>query len=334
MKVLVTGGAGFIGAHVARALTERGERVHVVDDFDAYYDPALKQARIAALLPPGTPATRLDIADREPVTQLFRDTRPDAVIHLAAWAGVSVSRQVPDLVARANIAGTVNVFEACRQTGCRHVLFASSSCVYAPEVPVPSPESAPTDRPLSGYGVTKQAGELYARLYHDLDGLWVTCLRFFTVYGPWGRPDMAIWKFTRRLLRDEPISLHVRAKDGREVRRDFTEIRDVVRGVLAALDRPVPWDVVNLGAADPVPLHRLVRALEVATGRRARIDERTLPDDEAVETGADLTRARARLDFSPTVKIEEGVADFVRWYEDEFRAKFPRELAPSQYWQA
>lgn len=330
--MLITGGAGFIGAHCARALQARGDEVVVLDNFNPYYDPRLKRARVAHLLAPGTRVLEADIAQLAVVERAVREVQPDAVLHLAAWAGVRPSRNFPDTFTSVNVDGTVNVFESCRRAGVGTVVFASSSSVYHPEGAIPTREDDAGDAQASGYGASKRAGELYAALYHRLDGLAITSLRFFTVYGPWGRPDMALWKFTDRLLREEPLPLNVRSADGREVMRDFTEIADVVRGVLAALDRRHPLAVVNLGAADPVPLRRLVAALEAATGKTARVEEHVLPADEAVQTAADLSRARDALGFSPTVRIEEGVRRFVEWYQTDFRTAFPQGLAPSQYW--
>lgn len=332
MKVLITGGAGFIGAHVGQALQSRGDRVIVLDDLNDYYDPQLKRARLIHLYRPAPPVVEVDVADGERTAAAVREAKPDVVLHFAAWAGVRPSREHADLFTATNVLGTVNVFEACRRVGVPRVLFASSSSVYGFNAPVPSPESSAGEHQTSGYGVSKRAGELYARLYHKLDGLQITCLRFFTVYGPWGRPDMAMWKFTERVVRDIPLSLHVRSAGGQEVRRDFTEIRDVVRGILAALDQPRPFSIVNIGAASPVTLREFVSAIEGATGKRARVEERVLPSEEAVETGADLAQARALLGFSPTVSVREGAQAFAAWYATEYQTLFPRGLAPSRFW--
>lgn len=332
MRVLITGGAGFIGAHCGQALQERGDEVVVLDNFNAYYDPRLKRARVERLLAPGTNVREVDITQAEPVERTVRDVRPDAVLHFAAWAGVRPSRNFPGIFTAANVAGTVNVFEACRRAGVGTIVFASSSSVYPPTAPAPFLETQSGDEPASGYGASKRTGELYAAVYHRLDGLAITSLRFFTVYGPWGRPDMALWKFTERMLRGEPLPVNVRSRDGRAVARDFTEVSDIVQGVLAALDREHPWAVVNLGAADAVPLRRLVAVLEAATGKQARIEEHVLPAEEAVHTAADLSRARDLLGFAPRVRIEEGVRRFVAWYQTEYRSAFPDGLASSQYW--
>lgn len=332
MRVLITGGAGFIGSHVGRALQERGDDVTILDDFNDYYDPRLKRARVQHVLKPDTPVLKTDIADAESVLRGIAETSPHAVLHLAAWAGVRPSRSYPGVFAAANVLGTVNVFEACKKAGVNRVIFASSSSVYGPQAPVPSPESAAGDDQRSSYGVSKRAGELYAALYHRNDALRVTCLRFFTAYGPWGRPDMAVWKFTDRMLRGEPIVLHVRSDDGREVRRGFTEIGDVVQGTLAALDRDLPFATLNLGSASSVPLRQLIRALEVATGKAAVVQERPLPPEEEIQTGADLTNTLSLLGYAPAVPIEAGVQQFVEWYKAEFLRHFPHGLASSRFW--
>lgn len=332
MRVLITGGAGFIGAHVGHALRERGDTVVVVDDFNDYYDPALKQARVRAVLGEGVTVIRADVTDAANIERVIREHAPEAVLHFAAWAGVRPSREHAAQFAAVNIQGTVNVLEACARAAVRRIVFASSSSVYGRSGVIPTPEDADADQPASGYGVTKRAGELYARLYHQLDGLRIACLRFFTVYGPWGRPDMAVWKFTDRILRGLPILLNVRARDGREVLRDFTEVSDIVRGTLAALDANHVFSVVNLGASYAVPLRQLVAEIERATGKQAVVEERVLPDDEAISTGADLTRAASLLGFQPRVSLEEGVRRFIAWYQSEYRAQLPHGIAPSRFW--
>lgn len=332
MKVLVTGGAGFIGAQVGRALQERGDALLVLDNFNAYYDPKLKRARVCHLLAPNTTVIRLDITDGERLTACFQKLRPEAVIHLAAWPGVRPSRSFASLYSSQNVLGTVNVFEACKTAGVSRVLYASSSSVYGPSAPVPSPEDAAQNTPPSGYGVSKRAGELYAELYHRLDDLSITCLRYFTVYGPWHRPDMGLMRFTESIVQGRSLRLFARSADGREVRRGFTDVRDIVRGTLLALDRHHPFAIVNMGSGDAVPLRRVVAALEAAIGQPAKITEQVLPANEEVQTAADGTRARDLLGFSPSTRVEEGVQPFVSWYLEEYQRLFPSGLTPSQYW--
>lgn len=332
MSVLVTGGAGFIGAHVARALQERGEEVVLFDDLNPYYDPQLKQARVERLTRPRTFLRRGDVADQDSVEKLVREVMPSTVVHCAAWAGVRASRRYPALFARTNVIGTVNVLHACVQAGVRQVIVASSSSVYDRRTPVPFREDAVAGHPLSPYGVSKLAAEQYAHVAHSLEGLSVTCLRFFTVYGPWGRPDMSYWRFTERVLAGVPLVLHTHAADGLEIRRDFTNIQDIVRGVLAALDTPQPFAVVNLGTATSVRLRDVVAIIEDVLGKRATIREEPLPPGEAVETAADVTRAHALFQYQPSVELAAGLRRFVTWYADEFRPAFPRGLASSQFW--
>lgn len=333
MRILVTGGAGFIGAYVSRALVERGDAVTLIDNFNDYYDPRLKRARVAALLGDRVDIRVLDVADAEAVLAVWRTVRPDGVLHLAAWAGVRPSREHPALYTAANVLGTVNVFEACARVGVPTVVFASSSTVYGPDAPVPSPEDAAGSDQRSAYGVSKRAAELYAGLYHRLTGMAITGVRYFTAYGPWGRPDMALWRFTERILRGEPVSVYRRAKDGREVRRGFTHIDDIVRGTVSALDRKHANAIVNLGHDDSVPLARFITAIEAATAKKARVEERVLPDEEEIQTGADLRHARELLGYAPTVNIEDGVRTFVEWYTTEFQQQFAHGLTPSRFWQ-
>lgn len=333
MKVLVTGGAGSIGAHVVRALLQRGDQVAVVDNFNDFYDPALKRARLAALTRalPEYSVQEADVTDAAALGTVFQRVQPDAVVHLAAWAAVHPSVRLAALYTRNNVEGTVNVFECCVAFQVRNVVFASSSSVYPRAALPPLREDLACDMPLAPYGASKRAGELYARMYHYLHHLPIVCLRFFTVYGPWIRPDMAVWSFAERMLQRRPIELYRFGEDGTEVRRDFTYIDDVVSGVLSALDRNTTFDIINLGGSDPVPLTRLVRALEAALGREAVIEERVLPPEAALTTGADISKARALLGYAPTVSVEEGVRRFVDWYRGEFLEAFPQGLAPSRY---
>ncbi|TSC73190.1 MAG: NAD-dependent epimerase/dehydratase [Parcubacteria group bacterium Gr01-1014_38] len=334
MRILVTGGAGSIGVYVVRALLNRGDDVTIVDTFNDFYDPAFKRARLAAVLAGGrSPAVLgVNVADAPALQQSFAQARPEAIIHLAAWPGVRPSIAHPLLYTRENVEGTVGVLHAAVQHGVRQVVFASSSSVYPKATPLPFREDAPCDTTLSPYSASKRAGELYARLYHDLHGLSVVCVRFFTVYGPWIRPDMAMWKFTERIIRGEPVPLRRTGPGGAEVKRDFTYVEDIVRGVLSALDRSGGFDIINLGNNTPVPLSRFVRLIEEALGKSAIIHEEELGAGEEIATAADLTHAREALGYAPTIAIDEGVRRFVAWYQKEFLPKFPNGLAPSPYW--
>lgn len=325
MRVLVTGGAGSIGVSVARALLRRGDAVTIVDNFNDLYDPHLKRARLSSVLRHvGDPVVEeVDITDADALAAVFERARPDTVIHLAAWAHIGLSVPYARLYTRVNVSGSVNVFEECVKHRVKNVVFASTSAVYGRSTPVPFREDAPCDAPAAPYPASKRAGELYARMYHSLYGLSVICLRFFTVYGPWIRPDMAMWKFTEKITREEPITLHV-APGGGDVTRDFTYIDDLLSGILAALDRHEGFDIVNIGGSESVDLRRFVSAIERGVGKKAIIKERPLPPSEALVTAADLTKAREILGFRPTVSIEEGARRFTRWYREEYLLAFPR----------
>ena len=329
MTVLVTGAAGFIGMHVARALLGRGERVVGVDDLNAYYDPALKSARLGQLAgEPGFSFERLDIADRAAMAALFERHRFERVVHLAAQAGVRYSLQNPHAYADANLVGFVNVLEGCRHAGVRHLVYASSSSVYGGNARMPFSEHDPVDHPVSLYAATKKANELMAHTYSHLFGLPTTGLRFFTVYGPWGRPDMAAFLFADAILAGRPIDVFNHG----DMKRDFTYVDDVVEGVVRVLDRPpagdpsfdpmqpdparsrAPYRVFNIGNSDPVPLLDFIAAMEEALGATAT--KRLLPmqDGDVPATFADVSELEALTGFRPVVGVREGVLRFVQWY--------------------
>ena len=322
MPVLVTGAAGFIGSHVCHRLLERGEAVVGVDDMNAYYDPALKQARLARLTGrPGFSFHELDIA-REGALAAFSDAGIDGVVHLAAQAGVRHSLENPRAYVRSNLAGHLEVLEFCRfLPACRHLVYASSSSVYGGNTKVPFSESDPVDHPVSLYAATKKADELMSHAYAHLYGIAQTGLRFFTVYGPWGRPDMAYWLFTEAMLAGRPI----RVFNGGEMWRDFTYVDDVVDAVVAVLDRPpvaeedAPARVYNVGNNRPVRLGDFIDTLEkvlgVAAGRR---DEPMQPGD-VERTYADLSAIQRDFGFTPKTSIEEGLRRFADWYRFEWK---------------
>jgi UDP-glucuronate 4-epimerase len=324
MTILLTGAAGFIGYHVAEALLGRGETVLGVDSLNAYYDPALKQARLARLQGrPGFRFARLDVADAAGLRALVADAGGvDRVVHLAAQAGVRHSLQQPQAYIDANITGHLAILELCRhQPGLRHLVYASSSSVYGGNAKLPWSVEDPVDRPLSLYGATKRADELMSYSYAHLFGLPSTGLRFFTVYGPWGRPDMALFIFTRAVLSGEPLRLFNRG----EMKRDFTYVDDIVAGVLAALDRPPPaapeappHRVYNLGNHRSEPLGRLVELVEQACGRKAVIELAPMQPGDVRESFADIAASTRDLGFLPRVGIDEGVPRFVRWYREHY----------------
>lgn len=334
MRVLVTGGAGSIGVFVVKKLLERGDEVVIVDNFNDFYDPELKRFRLKKILE-GLSEPKVyenDICESERIEEIFAKEKPEKVIHLAAWAAVRPSIAHPLLYTRANVDGTVAILEASRKFEVKNVVFASSSSVYGRNSFAPYKESANCDFPIAPYAASKRAGELYASMYHYLYKMPVICLRFFTVYGPWIRPDMATWRFAEQIANKKEIVLHRFAEDGAEVKRDFTYVDDIVSGIVTALDRNHGFDVVNLGNNDPVSLTRFVIAIEAEMGMKAKINEKILPSGEAVVTGADLTRAKDVLNYQPATSVEEGIKKFCDWYKGEFVKIFPRGLARSKYY--
>jgi len=311
MRILVTGGAGFIGSHVCEALLARGEELVVLDDFDDFYDPALKR-RNAALLKKAR-VVEGDIRDRALLKKLFAEGRFEAVIHLAARAGVRPSLADPLLYEDVNVRGTLALLEELKTRPQTRFVFASSSSVYGDNEKLPYQESDDIHLPVSPYAATKRAGELFSYTYHHLYGLPVTCLRFFTVYGPRQRPEMAIHKFVRAVHEGKPIPFF---GDG-STRRDYTYVSDIVEGVVRALDRCAGYEIYNLGESRTVSLSELVAAIEVACGRKALLDRQPMQPGDVLVTYADVGKARARLGYAPSTALEEGLARFVEWYRSE-----------------
>jgi len=317
MTILVTGAAGFIGAYVCRALRDRGDTVVGLDNYNDYYDPQLKRDRVAALCPDIDIRT-LDLTDRDGLAALFDEVKPDRVVHLAAQAGVRYSLTHPHAYVDSNLIGFVNMLELCRHRGVQHLAYASSSSVYGDSATPPFSEDQRVDQPRSLYAATKAANELMAHTYAHLYGLRATGLRFFTVYGPWGRPDMAPLLFSRAVLAGRPIEVF---NHGR-MRRDFTFIADIVAGVLGALDHPPtdepPHRVFNLGNHTPVELERFIAVIEQAAGRPAEKIYKDMQPGDMVETMADTMRARAAFGFEPATAIEAGLPPVVAWCRDYF----------------
>jgi len=323
MPILVTGVAGFIGFHTARALLQRGDCVVGVDNVNNYYDVRLKEARLAELCRlPGFTFHKLDIADRDAVFALVAANRDlSHIIHLAAQAGVRYSLENPYAYVNANVMGTVVMLEAARRLDRLTALtYASSSSVYGANKKQPFSVTDPVDKPVSLYAASKRACELTARSYSHLYGLPATGLRFFTAYGPWGRPDMAAWLFTEAILADQPIKVF---NEGR-MARDFTYIDDIVAGTIAANDRPaqageggdeVAHRIYNLGNHKPEPLLELIATIERALGRRAKMQLLPMQPGDVPESFADIDAARRDLGFEPRTSIEEGIARFIAWYK-------------------
>lgn len=327
--VLVTGAAGFIGYHVSRRLVEQGRSVVGFDNLNSYYDPSLKRARVAELAPfPTFQFEEGDLTDRDRLAELFALHRFPLVIHLAAQPGVRHSLIDPHAFLDLNLVGFLNVLEGCRQSRCRHLLYASSSSVYGGNTTVPSRVTENVDHPLNLYGATKKANELMAHAYASLFSIPSTGLRFFTVYGPWGRPDMAMWLFTEAVIQRKPLRLF---NQGR-MRRDFTYVDDVAEAVVRLVDKPAmpdpawsganpnpatsaaPWRVYNIGNRSPVELVEFVRLIEEATGRPAVRELLPMQPGEILETCADTADLEAAIGFKPKTPIAEGVKRFVDWY--------------------
>lgn len=311
MKIIVTGGAGFIGSHLTSALLERGEQVVVIDNFNDFYDPAIKRENVALFSSnPRFSLHEADIRDGEKISEIFRTERPDAVCHLAARAGVRPSIELPVLYEQVNSLGTLNLLEAARHSGTPNFVFASSSSVYGMNSKVPFSELDPITCPISPYAATKRAGELMCYTYSHLYKLPVTCLRFFTVYGERGRPDMAVAKFTKLICEGSEIEVY---GDG-SAQRDFTYVSDIVEGVVNAIYRPTPYEIINIGGANTIDVKRLIELIESALGIKASVRYGEVMPGDVPITYADVTKAKDLLGFSPKVRIDEGVQRYVKWY--------------------
>ncbi|UYG06314.1 NAD-dependent epimerase [Halomonas sp. M4R1S46] len=339
MKILVTGNAGFIGFHVARRLLERGDSVVGVDAVNDYYDPTIKEARLTLLEETAARTgsayvfLRQDLADQQIVNDAFREHRPERVIHLAAQAGVRYSLENPHAYVQSNVVAFTNILEACRHHRVQHLTYASTSSVYGANTRMPFSEHKSVNHPLQFYAATKKANELMAHSYSHLFGLPTTGLRFFTVYGPWGRPDMALFLFTRATLAGEPIQVF---NYGNHT-RDFTYIDDIVEGVIRASDdvaRPNPeWDsdspdpatstapyrIFNIGNSDPVHLSEYIEAIEEALGRKAIRELLPLQPGDVPATYADCRELEKTVGYKPATPVSEGVANFVAWYREFYQ---------------
>jgi len=316
MKILLTGAAGFIGFHLARRLLDRGDQVVGVDNMNAYYDPRLKEARAGLLKGAGFTLERVDIADRPAMERVFANGRFDAVVNLAAQAGVRYSIENPHAYVEANVVGFMNVLEGARRHGTGHLVYASTSSVYGLNPNLPYKESENTDRPISLYAATKKANEVMAHSYAHLFGIPSTGLRFFTVYGPWGRPDMALFKFTRGILAGEPIPVF---NEGRMV-RDFTYVDDIVEGIVRVIDRPDGYRIFNIGNSNRVELMSYIRAIEAAVGKKANLELLPMQAGDVAATEADTGALEAATGFRPATPVAEGVKRFVDWYREYYCA--------------
>jgi len=335
MKILVTGTAGFIGSHVALRLLERGDEVIGIDNLSDYYDVNLKKARLARFVDhPGYTHVAADLADRAAIEATFATHKPQRVVNLAAQAGVRYAAQNPHIYVSTNITGFLHIIEGCRHHDVEHLVFASTSSVYGANTRMPFSEHQPTEHPLTLYAASKKANEMMAHSYAHLYGLPCTGLRFFTVYGPWGRPDMALFLFTRAILAGEPIKVFNHGHH----KRSFTYIDDIVEGVLRTLDAVpagnpewngmapdpasslAPYRLFNIGNERPVALLRYIEVLEQCLGRKAQMEMLPLQAGDVPDTEADMSALAAAVDYCPSVSVEEGVSRFVQWYREYYRS--------------
>jgi UDP-glucuronate 4-epimerase len=334
MKVLVTGTAGFIGSHVAMKLLERGDDVIGFDSMNDYYDVTLKQARLARFIDhPKYTHVKGDLADRDAVERVFAEHKPERVVHLAAQAGVRYAAQNPHVYVSSNVTGFLHILEGCRHHGVKHLVFASTSSVYGANRDMPFSEHRSTEHPLTLYAATKKANEQMAHSYAHLYGVPCTGLRFFTVYGPWGRPDMALFLFTKNIIEGKPIDVFNHGHH----KRSFTYIDDIVEGVVLALDSPAvrdqnwdamspdpatsgvaPYRIFNIGNEHPVELLTYIKTLEKCLGREATMNLLPLQAGDVPDTEADVTDLREQLGYRPKVPVTEGVANFVDWYRSYY----------------
>lgn len=337
-NTLITGCAGFIGFHLSERLLKtagQGDQIVGLDNLSDYYDVSLKQARLARLtVRPNFRFVKLDLADREGVARLLRETWFEKVVNLAAQVGVRYSLTNPEAYVDSNLVGFQNLLEACRQTSVRHLVFASSSSVYGANTRMPFSVHDPTDHPVSLYAATKKANELMAHVYAHVYGLPATGLRFFTVYGPWGRPDMAYFVFTQAILEGRPIQVFNKGK----LQRDFTYVDDIVEGVVRVLDRPpeadpnwsaerpdpstsaAPYRIYNIGNHQPVELMTFIRVLEDKLGKKARLELLPMQPGDVLATYADVDDLARDTGFRPQTSLEEGLGRFVEWYREYYRS--------------
>ncbi len=316
MKVLVTGVAGFIGMHCAQRLLERGDEVVGIDNFSPYYSVQLKKDRLARLKHAGFSFEQADIADASSLASIFQKARPDAVLNLAAQAGVRYSIEHPEDYIQTNVVGFANLLECCRRHPPRHLVFASSSSVYGANPHLPWSESHNVDHPVSLYAATKKSNELMAHAYSHLHGLHATGLRYFTVYGPWGRPDMSAMLFAQAITQGKPIQVFNHG----DMQRDFTYIDDIAEGTIRVLDQPAPYAIYNIGNHQPVALLDYIAALERALGQEARLEMKPMQPGDVKATYADTTALRKAVGFAPSTPLDVGLARFAEWFKAYYSA--------------
>jgi len=315
-KILVTGVAGFIGMHCAQRLLARGDKVIGIDNLNDYYPVKLKRDRLKQLKHKNFRFFRADIANARALGRIFEKEKPQAVLHLAAQAGVRYSLENPAAYVQANLVGFANLLECCRRSPPRHLVFASSSSVYGANAKLPWSETDSVDRPVSLYAATKKANELMAHVYSHLYGLPATGLRYFTVYGPWGRPDMSPILFARAIMQGNPIQVFNHG----DMQRDFTYIDDIVEGTLRVLDQPSPYAIYNIGNHTPVALPDYIAALERALGRKAKLQMKPMQPGDVKATYADTTALREAVGFAPSTPLEKGLERFAAWFKEYYRS--------------
>ena len=317
--ILITGGAGFIGSHLAKVLLNRGDRVVIVDNFNDYYDPQIKKDRIKDLkkLKNKPNVHKVDVADKKVLRRIFSKYKLTKICHLAGQAGVRYSIENPYTYEESNVLGTLNMLELAKDYKVKDFIFASSSSVYGANKKMPFKESDKTETPMSLYAATKKTQELMAYTYHSLYGLNCTGLRFFTVYGDWYRPDMALFLFAEKMFSDKPINVFNKGK----MKRDFTYIDDIVNGVVAALDKAYPYEVFNLAGGKSVELMTYIKELEKAVGKKAKKRMLSIQAGDVPGTAADISKARKMLNYNPQTTIQTGIQKFVDWYKEYYRIR-------------
>jgi len=309
--ILITGAAGFIGFHTAKKLLERGDKIIGIDNLNEYYDVSLKEARLNILKKfPNFSFYKKDISEEIKIQEKI-----DQVCHLAAQAGVRYSIENPLIYEKSNSLGTLQVFEFARKNNIKTVVYASSSSVYGNNPDAPFKETMKLDKPISLYAATKKSNELYAHVYHHLFGINMTGLRFFTVYGPWGRPDMALFKFTKNILEEKEIEVYGNGN----MKRDFTYVEDIVGGIVSALDKEYSFEIFNLARGESIELMDFIKAIEEATGKIAKINFKPMQPGDVLLTSGDIAKAKEMLGYNPKTSVGEGIKNFVSWYKEYYK---------------